>query len=516
MFDEIPFGDEHFQDDSETDPSKSEQEPEDGGGDGGIEWGEPILFGHRKPPEIPARLLPGLFGEFAEALSNATETPEAMAAFGVIGVVSAVCSHHFFVSPKPGWNEPINVYALVAIGPGNQKSLVLRECTAPLIEWEQNQAEVFGPEIKRSRSERKTQEKLIESRRTAVSKIKDPDERKLEIREIADLEADLKEIPALPQIFATDATPESLALNVHEQGGHFSILTDEGGIMEVISGLYTGGQANIDIILKGIDGGAVRVRRKDRSFDLNPYLTLCPFVQPAIIERMGQRQAFSGNGMLERFLYVLPESRVGHRSHDTQPVPEAVWQAYRKDLLSLLSIKNQETKRVLELSPPAFKEWREFQNHIEKELRPNGKLQSIPGWGGKISGYVLRLAGLLHVMETGEESSVISQGTMARALELGALLIDHAVSAFAMMGAEKGTLKAHQVFDWIKDKGATEFRKRECFRALRGQFANIHEFDAVLSELEGRNIISEPRKIPTDGRPGIFFEVNPAAFDEVL
>ncbi|MBT7087552.1 DUF3987 domain-containing protein, partial [bacterium] len=62
---------------------------------------------------------------------------------------------------------------------------------------------------------------------------------------------------ALPCLFITDATPEELAAKVYEQNNYLGIFSDEGGITEVLSGLYTGGSANIDILLKGIDGGDV-------------------------------------------------------------------------------------------------------------------------------------------------------------------------------------------------------------------------------------------------------------------
>ena len=84
----------------------------------------------------------------------------------------------------------------------------------------------------------------------------------------------LCEPPALPALFATDATPESLAISAHEQGGRFAIFSDEGGLLETLGGPYNHGHANIDILLKGIDGGAVRIRRKNHDINLYPYLII--------------------------------------------------------------------------------------------------------------------------------------------------------------------------------------------------------------------------------------------------
>jgi hypothetical protein len=135
-------------------------------------------------------------------------------------------------------------------------------------------------DINRQRSERKTQEKIIEGLRIKVAKARDSIEQQHLISEITQKEADLIEIPVLPLLFTNDATPESLTTLVNEQGGRLAIFSDEGGILETLAGLYSNGAANIDILLKGIDGGEVRVRRKDRSITLNPYLTIVLAVQP--------------------------------------------------------------------------------------------------------------------------------------------------------------------------------------------------------------------------------------------
>ena len=291
--------------------------------------------------------------------------------------------------------------------------------------------------------------------------------------------------------------------------------------MKVIAGLYSGGNANIDIVLKGIDGGPVRIRRKDRSFDLNPFLTFCLFCQPSVIKNMGREFAFDGNGLIERFMYLLPESRLGYRSHENESVNERLQSEYENKIKTLLNdymtpSEDDETRWTLTLEPGAFKEWRDFQDHIEVQLRPGGKLYSILGWGGKICGYTLRLAGLLHVMEYGHHTLVISLETMNRALELAALLINHALAAFDLMGADESQAKVKEVYEWIIFNGEASFLKRECQRSLHGQFRTVNELEEALHDLEDRNIISPPIHTPTGGRPSIHFDVNPALFQEQI
>jgi hypothetical protein len=267
-------------------------------------WEDPVPFEETTTPDIPASLLPNIFGEFAKALAQTTETDESLSVMIVLGVISTVVAKRFTVSPKEGWYEPVNIYTLIALPPANNKTVVLNTCTKSFIEWEKEQALLYGADIKRQYSERKTQEKIIDALRSKAAKTEDVNEQQKMILEIADKEAALLNVPVLPQLFTNDITPESLATLVHEQQGRLAIFSDEGGILETLAGLYSQGNANIDILLKGIDGGDVRIRRKDRSVTINPYLTVVLAVQPAILQNLANRRAYMGNGTLERFLYV--------------------------------------------------------------------------------------------------------------------------------------------------------------------------------------------------------------------
>ncbi len=277
-------------------------------------WEEPIPFEELKTPEISPDILPGVFGEFGKSLSEATETPGALATSIILGVVSAACGFAFRVSPSSDWKESINIYSLVALEPGNLKSKVFQECNEPLLEWESAQAEIMRPEIIELESHKKTLEETIKKARTRVASLKGEERGEL-LKEINLLEIELNDIPPLvePEIFSNDITPENLGIRCSEQHGIYSILGDEGGFMHTISGLYTGGKANVDVILKGIDGGSVRVRRGDRSLNFNPILTISLAIQPEVIRKMGNEKNFTGIGFIERFLYFLPESKVGFR-----------------------------------------------------------------------------------------------------------------------------------------------------------------------------------------------------------
>ncbi len=479
-------------------------------------WDPPLLFQTTETPEISAQYLPAIFGEFAAQLSQATETPEALSVMMVLSVLATVFAKKVWVCPKANWHEPVNIYTVIALPPANHKSLVLNVCISPLIAWEKMQAAKLAADIKRLESERKTQEKIIEAMRHKAAKLIEPHEQQAFMKMIADKEAALAELPIIPVLFTNDATPESLTGLIHQQGGRLAIFSDEGGILETLSGLYSQGMANVDILLKGIDGGEVRVHRKDRSLILNPYLTIALVVQPAIIEKMGKKSVFLGNGSLERFLYVLPKSKLGYRSHNQPPVSAAMQAAYHAKITQLLNqfLPAEKPIQLLQLSAEAQQLWQAFQGQIEIQLRPGGRLSSCQGWGGKISGFALRIAGVLHTAAYESQSLSIHETTMKNALEIAQALTEHALAAFGLMGADPAQADAQAIFDWIKNHQKRFFTRSEILLAMRNKkFSKAEYLLKALHVLQERNLISGPVKLPTR-KPTTRYYVNPLIYSD--
>ena len=396
---------------------------------------------------------------------------------------------------------------------------MLNNCIAPLAEFEKEQAYLLEPEIKRQRSERKSYEKIIENLRNKGAKEEDQIKQKQLIREITEREAALIEPQPLLCLFVTDITPEELASKMYEQKNYLGIFSDESGIIEVLSGLYSNGTANIDILLKGIDGGDVKVRRKDKSFNLNPLLTIVLTVQPSIIHKMSDKKTYTGNGCLERFLYVLPKSKLGYRNHNNPPVPKYLLESYHKTIRRLLdnaTKQYEQTKQkiTLTLSEVALKDWQAFRCEVERQLRPDGDFYILQGWAGKISGFALRIAGILHVAKEEQNNFSISGDAMARALEIATLLTQHAIAAYNLMGADQCLQDAKELFYWIEHYGNNSFTKSKITYEMRHRKLGKKErLTKALDILVERNILQEQTDRSTR-KPTTIFLVNPKLVNE--
>ncbi len=188
--------------------------------------------------------------------------------------------------------------------------------TGPLTAWEIEQAEKMQTAIAKAEASRAVNLKRIEKLQADAAKTEDSQERDQIIREITQLKQETPDEVRPPRLWTGDVTPERLQGLMVEQGERMALLSDEGGIFEVMAGLYSDGRANIDVFLQAHAGKSVRVDRGSREAYLNrPALTFGLAVQPQIIIELsqGSKRRFRGTGALARFLYCIPKSNIGQR-----------------------------------------------------------------------------------------------------------------------------------------------------------------------------------------------------------
>ncbi|MDY0280465.1 MAG: DUF3987 domain-containing protein [Salinivirgaceae bacterium] len=484
-------------------------------------WPEPILFDGVETPEIPAESVPSWLGDFCKAVAAATQTPPGLSVMFALAAVAACLQRRFEVCPYGDeYTEPVNVWTVTALDPGNRKTAVRNAFTDALSDWEYEEAARLRPDIKRIKHQREINQKAIEQIKARASKSDTTSAgRDALLEEIARLEDETPEELLAPRLWVDDVTPERLQSLLVDHGGRISLLSDEGGIFEVMAGLYSGGKANLNVYLQGHAGSPVRVDRQGRSVLLNkPALTFGLTVQPDVISDLGtgSKKRFRGNGTLARFLYCLPKSTIGTRDVTQRvKIPAEVKEAYTAGIRGLLGIepecdgKGRERPRLLALSPDALQAWQQFSQFIEDRQGPDGEFYSIQDWTSKLPGAALRISALFHVVEYGAEVLEINRATIERALDLCELVIAHAQTAFDMMGAEPSNNDARIVLRWIVATGKKTFRQNEAIKAMR-QFRTVDRLEAAFKVLTSRNIISEPRKRNTGGRPAILYAVNPA------
>ncbi len=482
-------------------------------------WQTPISLEASRLPPWPDDVFPDDVQDFVTALSVSTETPPELAALMVLSAISAAAQGKFRVRVQQDYFEPVNIWTLCALPPGSRKTAVQNAATAPLSVWERQQREIIEPEIKKAKADHATMTEQITQLRKRAGQAKDADFDELK-NEIAHREAELPEIPRVPQVWAQDVTPENLGTIMGENNERMAILSDEAGIFEILGGRYSGGIPNIDLFLQGHAGSHVRVNRGSRSPIImqHPSLTLGLSPQPDVLRGLTANPIFRGRGLLGRFLYALPPSNLGYRTLDAKPMLDEVKSRYERILTSILNddgsrdADGNPCPHILKISQDAARAWQEFAHRAEAGMREGGTFEHITDWAGKLPGAVARIAALLHIARHVNDAAQVEISTedMSAALRMADALSAHALAVFDLMGADPALDAARVILRWIMREGKVEFSFRDCHYAHKTRYKRAAEIRPAIEVLTERNIIREKQAERVAHRPSQIFVVNPA------
>jgi replicative DNA helicase len=490
-----------------------------------MEWDPPIHFDQFNLPPFPTAVFPLWLRAFVEAEATATQTPPDLASMLALSVIATACAKRVRIEVKPGYQEPLNLFTVSALPPGNRKSAVFKHIVKPVEDYEREQDRRTALEIAQKQAARKIKESKLKKVQEKAASAKGLELDSL-TEQASSLAAELAATPvSVPtRCIADDCTPEKLITLLGDQGGRIAVLSPEGDVFELMAGRYSAnGKANFGVYLKGHAGDSLRVDRVGRAPDFinQPAVTLGLTVQPEVIRGLAMNPGFRGRGLLGRFLYSLPTSPLGFRDTNPPPVPEEICEIYRGALLVLLNLATEKgddgepAAHVLRLEVDALQRFQRFEAWVEPQLSEFGDLGRMTDWGGKLVGAVARITGLLHMAEhAGAEAPwdiPVSAATVERAIRVGTYLIEHAKAAFAEMGADEVVERAKAILRWIEHNELDTFTRRQD-QGMRGTFARAAEVDPPLALLAERGFVRKRAESQTReaGRPAsVTFDVNP-------
>lgn len=477
-------------------------------------------------PTFPIQALPPTLRDFVLAEAEATQTPTDMAAMLVLGACSAAIAGKVDLEVETGYREPLNLFVCVALPPAERKSSVFADVFRPLQQAERMKADAAAPLIAMREADRELAEKALKKKKAEYATLTGDQLHKSVdgsrgvnlAHQIQQDAAKLQkmEIPAEPRLLADDVTMERLAGLMAEQGGRLCVASPEGTLFGIIAGRYRNGQASFEVLLKGHAGDALRVDRQSKDRPAvhleRPCLTLALTVQPSIVQALSVDAAMRGQGLLARFLYVLPKSKVGTRRIDAAPVPDLVRLTYHSVVQALANVPTIQERTAtadvgqsltaaagelprLCLSDDARTLHRAFR--LEAEPRLAGDLADISDWAGKWAGAVARIAGVLHCVEYGP-SREVSAETMRAAIEIGRYLLPHAARAFGLMLTPGEETDALAVLTWLRRARLAHVTMREVGRLMspRAVARSAKRREAAIRELFDRGFLK------SDGKSG--------------
>jgi replicative DNA helicase len=255
-----------------------------------------------------------------------------------------------------------------------------------------------------------------------------------------------------------------------------AIISAEGGPFDIIAGRYSK-LPNFDMWLKGHAGDPLKVDRKGRPSEYipRPALTLGLMIQPVVLDAIAANREFRGRGLLARFLYSFPVSKVGRRKIAPTPVSAEIRERYEWTVTALASGMAGWVgdPAVLMLSDKAQEAMQAVEAAVEPTLAGDGELASLADWGAKYAGAVARIAGNLHLAQHGHETGVraqVSAETILAAARIGAYFKACAIRAFSTMGTDPAVADAVYLLDRINAMGSEVVSERELHVATQSRF----------------------------------------------
>jgi len=444
------------------------------------------------------------------ATAEATQTPVDMAAMQGLTVCSAAIAGRIDCEVRPGYIEPVNLYTATMMAPGNRKSSVHASATAPLHEHEQRLIENARSDFAIAASERRVEERRLASlEKQAASDGDKSDDARASLRDVATW-LEENPAPALPQIITDDATAEALAIAMQQQGGTISSFSPEGGCFDNMAGKY-GEKPNFDIQLKAHGGDRFRQTRVSRiKIDIErPVLTCCYTLQPYHFEQLAATRDLRGRGLLARFLYSVPASFIGSRV-SAAAVPAIIQEQYRNMVLQLCCLPDG----TFTFSTEADECLLAWFDELEPRLGPDGDLQYIADWGGKLVGATARIAAILQAVKQGSDwvaTTTVEADTVEAAIEVARYLIPHAERAFGLLtGHGHHETVAQELLRrirlWADDSTLTRIKLRDLHQRVRRQYT-VKELEGPLEELVERGWLHRVEQ--KDKRASPAFDIHP-------
>ncbi len=470
-------------------------------------WEKPKPFGKKvQLSPFPVSCLPAEAGKFLQEISANIQVSPDMAALPLLSVLSlCVQGKAVIKNPGGGNTETLNLYTLTVAEPGERKSGVFKALTTPVYLFQKEENQRRGPFIREYQLKKSMLTKQLES----VSKGKNTNiERAKELsRELETLQ------PIYPlTLNVTDTTPEALAAELVKNGERIGILNDEGGIFDILSGLYSNGTANIDLFLKSYDGSPYNViRRTQQAVTLdNPLITFGLMAQTEPFEKAMSNPQFAGRGLVHRFLYAFPESKTGKRTFTSAQVSDKAKNDYYNLIYKLLSIKPSKESPIILCDKEAFNIFKDYHYLIENNLKDGGTFEYMKEWANKQLGRALKIAGIFHLCEY-EVKEKLNGKTAYNAINVAIWAENQALKAFGEIGTIDEEKTAKYVLSRIKKSGNLELSKREILRLCRK--LNAEQIANPLEQLECMGYIrlmAKEHKAP--GKPGERYKVNPLIY----
>lgn len=367
----------------------------------------PLIESNPVPQPYPVQALGGILGPAVERMAEVIGVPQALAAQSVLAASALATQGHAGLQ-FDGRNYPLSLYLITVAASGDRKTAADRSALLPARQWEREQWQHYREQLSRYRAAQRQAQRINPTDPAPTNSVP--------------LEAE----PSAPRLITTDPTIEALIKGLCHDLPSMGLFCDEGGQFLGSSTMSRDNRLKAVTTLSSLwDGSPIDRARSMAGESLRAYdrrLSLHLMLQPYLAMQLLSDPLLQGQGILGRCLMTWPTSLAGKRSYQAVDLSkDAALKRYHHRLSAMfyqpwsLSADGALQLSKLSLSPLARRRWIDLHDAIEAQLGEFGELASVRPSGSKAADNLLRIAGILAVVE---ESSVVEVDHIQRASAL--------------------------------------------------------------------------------------------------
>nr|WP_315406655.1 YfjI family protein [uncultured Pseudomonas sp.] len=464
----------------------------------------PLLPDIEAATPYPLEALGELLGGAAAAIVDACQVPDALAAQSVLAAAAMAAQPHGNVL-RDGQLIPLSLFALTVAESGDRKSVADRLALRAHHARQSALLEVYDTEQKRYRDQRDAYQgarSAILDKATGGSEATAGDLGKLKE----------PKAPPLPFILAEEPTLEGLQKSLLRGYPSQGLFSDEGG-------QFFGGHASRpENILKSVaglsklwDGAPItrtRAAEGESAFRSGCRLSVHLMIQPIVASEVLSNPLMLGQGFLARFLIAWPQSLAGTRFYrPIDPNSDQRLAGYWARMTQLLTLAPPTSERgdlepnALVMDSDAKAVWIKAHDAIEMSLGRDGNFQEIKPTAAKGAESILRIAGVLAIVDHDE---TLSQPIIERAAKLVNWYLSETLRLTSPVIADPQLLKAQRLLEWLAENNWHTFNARE----LQQKGPPSARKSATQRDVMLAVLLKHHQLLTEDGKN---FRINPAA-----
>ncbi|ALU13265.1 hypothetical protein ACH52_0434 [Eubacterium limosum] len=475
-------------------------------------------------PDFPLDCLPAGLRDFVQQLAACKQAPVDAAAVSLLSVFSMAEGGRFMVDPGIAavYQLGINLFTMTVMESGTGKSEIMNVLKKPIEDFVKDYNWKNREKIAMDENWSSVlRERVSKAKKQCVSGKAD----------YSDLEEAQRELDAFRPMkklrcITDNATSEALENLLAENNGVMSVVSTEGGVIDIMGGRYSkDGASNIDIYLHGYSNESFD---KDRAGQGHVhvdhlYLNVIFSIQPRVLKDF-MRRDFIEKGMTSRYLYSIPRELEERLLRDSPNIEPLVLADYENKIRDIMSIeRNVGAPYELRFSKEATELMISYNDDaIQKRIKED--LACIKRTARRIIGQTIRLAGVLHLMAYGSEAvekREISAQTVEKAIRLTNYFLEHTKAAHKTVEDSEEIKNLKYVWEKCRGLKVPEFSSDVLREKCRGRLRTNEEQKPYITGLIERGYL---RKLPEDkknkgkdGRPmAARYRINPLLYKAVL